>query len=511
MAEAKRSEATRAEATRAASASGCAAPAAHPVPDGVPISVTLPPAPPFTVGSVPRSWWRRPPVSDLSWQLTFRGLAWMQPLAARAAADGQAASLAALVAQAVALHRNNPDPGTSTDGWDEGTALRRLETLNCLYALTRDERLRPAMAACVAVQFGPRYYGPPRTRVHNHGLLANLRVARAGQLLARRDWRDRALARIRAEAPLAWTARGTTWEQATAYQLANLDLWTEAAEVLEADDPGDATARLIRTLTARARGVARWMTEPDGHLVQIGDSGRDRGLTHPQGTMRLFRDDEAGFVIGRWSWSDPATTYYTLRYGPPLRAHGHQDRGGVTWSTAGVRVVVDPGYYAYDPESRFFDYQEAPEAHNVSRPATGALAVDKHVRLVSVKAQSTAHAFKISDSLFGRSHTRTVNVNSRTRTLRVADTYAGKGQQLQFWHLHEAWTLTRRSPGRLVFRHPAGRTLTLTTTGAVSAVRRGSSAPVAGWVFPHRHDSEPASQVTLRATGSVLRTTLTVR
>jgi hypothetical protein len=37
--------------------------------------------------------------------------------------------------QVSAFNTQNPDPGTAQYGWDEGTALRRLETLNCLYWL----------------------------------------------------------------------------------------------------------------------------------------------------------------------------------------------------------------------------------------------------------------------------------------------------------------------------------------------------------------------------------------
>jgi hypothetical protein len=61
----------------------------------------------------------------------------------------------------VTFHRQNPDPGDSLYGWDEGTALRRLDVLSCLYALTRSSTLVAGMKADVAVLLGPRYYGPP--------------------------------------------------------------------------------------------------------------------------------------------------------------------------------------------------------------------------------------------------------------------------------------------------------------------------------------------------------------
>src|SRR3954454_9237028 len=87
----------------------CGGPAADPSPGGRPTVVTLPPAAPFTVGAIPAALWRRPPVSDPTWRLNFLALRWMNPLARRAAMDGQTASLAALVAQAVRFHQQNPD------------------------------------------------------------------------------------------------------------------------------------------------------------------------------------------------------------------------------------------------------------------------------------------------------------------------------------------------------------------------------------------------------------------
>ena len=116
------------------------------------------------------------------------------------------------------------------------------------------------------------------------------------------------------------------------------------------------------------RQVSGWLTEPDGKIVLIGDADEQAGVTRPGASARSFRDDEAGLGVGRWSWNDTATTYYTVRYGPPMRAHGQEDRDGVTWTPHGVRVLVNPGRYTYDPASRFIAYQDGPSSHNVAVP-----------------------------------------------------------------------------------------------------------------------------------------------
>ena len=82
--------------------------------------------------------------------------------------------------------------------------MRRLTALNCLYQLTADDRLVTPMTAEVGVLTGPRYYGPPYHKVHNHGLMANLAVLRA-RLLGRHAWISTALARMSTEAPLAFS------------------------------------------------------------------------------------------------------------------------------------------------------------------------------------------------------------------------------------------------------------------------------------------------------------------
>jgi Heparinase II/III N-terminus len=498
------------------SESGCLPPSANPVLDGEPIVVYLRPyAEPFTVGQIPASWWKNPPHPDPSWQLALRGFSWVQPLAQRAVQDGQYQSLSALMYQVIAFNTQNPDPGTSQYGWDEGTALRRLETLNCLYWLARAAglsygHLSGSMDDNVAVQFGPRYAGPPYRPVHNHGLMANLRILRAGVLRDVASWRTRAMDRMSAEAPLAWSSRGVSWEQSSTYHKVNIDLWDEAAAAIEAQVPSSTTPATIRRYTARAKVVFQWMTEPDGGIVKIGDSDDQVGTPNLRNYATAFRDDQAGWVIGRWSWSDPGTTYYTMRYGPPRRAHGHQDRPCVTFTTMGVRVLVGVGRYTYDTASPWYRWQISPVGQNCSY-TDATLTTSRAVSVTGAKVQTTAHAWTTTDTQFGgRTHTRSININGSTHAMRVIDTYTGTGTHRQSFHLDPAWQLVSKSTQAVRFSHPAGRSLRITTSGAVSSVVRGLTNPIAGWVFPRRANRTAAYQVFLRSNTTRLDTTLTV-
>jgi hypothetical protein len=494
---------------------GCGAAAPDPVHDGAPIVVTLGAGPSFTVGAIPASWWRKPPYGDAGWQLHLRGMVWAAPLAQRAYQDGQVRSLRALVDQVLAFHRQNPDPGTGTAasaadanawGWDEGTALRRLATEDCLYAVTKDPRLAAAIAADVSVEFGPRYYGPSRYIVHNHGVWADLGVVRAADLLGRKDWATRSINRLLTNAPQPWTPAGTSIEQSSSYQVFNVELWGQVLDMLTAHGVAAASVARVREFVTAARRVSPWLSEPDGRLVVLGDSEATAGVPAPRRTARTFRDDRAGLIVGRWSWTDRATTYYTIRYGPPRLAHGQQERAGLTWSTKGLRVLVGPGKGPFDPAVGYRAWSAGAAAHNVSTVDGRALDPRAWVTVKASTMGARTHTWATQDRLFGLGHIRTYAILHETRTLTVKDTYEGKAAFRQHWHLDPRWALTSRSRDgkRLRFTSPAG-TLTVTTTG-VATVLRGGTRPVAGWNFPGGSTRVPAAEIQVKAAGTATTT-----
>jgi hypothetical protein len=490
--------------------SRCGAESATRITDPTAITVTLPPAKPFTVGRIPAETWRRTPIKDLSWKLKFLGLSWMRPVAARAHTDNQPAVLTALVAQAVAFHKENPDTGREAEGWDEGTAMRRLETENCLYALTRSADLVPGMEADAAVQFSNRYYGPPHHTVHNHGLMANLQLIRAADLLHRGEWKKTALQRLAREAPKAFSPMGTSLEQSAQYQHVNAVLWAQAADQLETSPGSRDTAVKIRRTVDDAYRMLAWMTQPDGRLVQFGDSDEGKGRPLVMAGTQSVRDDVAGLVAGRWSWTDPKTTYYTVRYGPPRRAHGHRDQaGGVTFYAKGVRVLVGAGRHSYNRDDPFRTYQLTPQGENVAVPAPG-FVTPAPAQVTVATFTPDRHSITVKDQLYLLPHTRTIDVAPDRMT--VADSFESAQTWNQSWHLDPKWKPAGRSTGRLVFRHPNGRTLTVTTTGRFAGLRHGvTGADTAGWHFPSAGVRQPAYQITVHNNGPLCTTEFTVR
>ena len=446
-------------------------------------------------------------MSDPGWQLWFYGFMWLHPLAQRAAQDGQQKSLAALVEQMVQFHTVDRDHGRSELGWDGGAAIRRLTAENCLYQLTRSERLVAGMTADAEVLLGPRYHGPPYRRVHNLGVMANLVLLHAAQLLGNRQWTLKAMARMRAESTLVFSRKGMSFEQSSSYHSLNVRLWVRAAEELERAVPKDPAVRTLKGILAKAERVIAWLTEPDGNLVMIGDSDETPGRTRSKAQDRVLRDDQTGLGVGRWSWSDPRTTYYTVRYGPAMRAHGQQDRGGVTWSALGTRILVGVGRYTSDPASKYYPYAKGATSHNVAFPTKGRLVTSRTVSVRRMSHTSTRQAWQFADSLFGTAHARALLVDAEAHRLSATDAFGRRTSFVQKWHLDTAWRLASVSKhGRkAVFTRSGGRRLALSTTGSIS-VRRGSTRPVAGWYFPSLGHRSGNIEVTVSARGKATTT-----
>jgi hypothetical protein len=475
------------------------------VPDGVPIVVSVPPGPAFTVGKIPKTWWRTPPYGDSGWQLQLRGFIWVNPLAQRAYNDGQKESLKALVDQLVAFHAENPDPNTNDAGWDEGSALRRLGAENCLYSLTKDSRLVKGMQADVAVQYGWRFYGPPyKAAVHNHGVMADHAVVRAGDLLGRKDWVDRSLNRLQASAPGAWTPQGVNREQSSSYHVFNTVLWGWVADTFDQHrGAGNAGSKLIRGLVTRATSVSGWLTEPDGKLTVYGDAGAETGYKHPGYTARTFRDDAAGLAVGRWSWTDPKTSYYVIRYGPKRWGHGQQDRVGITWSAQGRRILVNPGRAPYDSGNLFRPYAAAATSHNVAVVDKRTIDTTAAAKLVSTVQRAAWHTWNFTDNLYGVRHDRQISVLRDIRRLVCTDTVKGKVIR-QYWHLDPAWLYTGRSPsGHTMWFAAGGHRLKVSSSGVLTRLR-ASTSPVAGWNFPTASTRSGGSELQVKASSKVL-------
>lgn len=435
--------------------------------------------------------------SDPTRRLYWQSLLWAVPvyLAGPDVAPGLKAGIVEGLAE-------DPDPGSATAddlaaavaaGWSEGTNTRREQVLNCLVPLTGDDALRASLEASVTANLDARrYYGPPYHRVHNHGTMANLALVDSSVVLARPELGVAAAQRLLAEIPALFDSGGFTREESAAYHMFNLSLWERTYAVLAAL-PAHPDLTPLAVLIRRARVVAAQLTSPLGRLATLGDGWPTTGAA-PLPNQALWLTDGWGLLAGRWSWTDPSTTWFTVRLGLPRVAHGQYDHTSFTWSTWGTDVIVDPGSYSHDPTNLLASWQSSPGAHNLAVPAHPAV-LDHGSRLVTRVRSGRRDTMRITSSMFTVPVTRTLVVDDALHRVTVTDT--ARTALTEHLHLAAGWRLTHRTTYTLFFRkgHRVAVVRAL-TRGVRLSVVTGSRSPVAGWVFgPAKEQATPAPQV----------------
>ena len=359
-----------------------------------------------------RGWAANNP-KDPSWTLWFHSLAWLVPLAL----DDSQTAIEVFIERDRAL----PDPGPSVGnrerrpvGWTQGQFRTRLDTANCLFNLTKDERLVPIAKRLAQANMDPRRYpGPPNFPVHNHGTMSNITLMQAGKAFGRPDWVEMALERFARDLPYVFEPCGMMREQSSTYQLHNLRLWTKTAALLDVE------------LTRQERALGA-LVRPDGVLESIGDGQPASGLT-PNGQSLWCR--ETGWAAGTLGDS-----HFTLRFGPSMDYHGHRDHGGITWFALGAPVLSDRGLFSKDRGDRF-TFAHSMAAHSVFEPV-GSPRYDPD----TTASRISAREYVVSDAADGITRERRVSF-SPTRLV-VKDRGTGAKEWIQHWQLAPGWRPT---------------------------------------------------------------------
>lgn len=344
-----------------------------------------------------------------------------------------------------------PDPGFAAgtsalreSGWTPGMIRLRMGTVSCLFAATGDMRLRAVMEALVAANLDPyRYRGSPIYSPHNHGTLANVVLLEAARVFDRPEWRETAILRFEADAGSVFGDCGMTTEQSTTYHRLNVNLWRRALAQLGAEvDPeinlGD---------TVQKAALATWqLTRPDGVLDAIGNGNPVRvrptslGLADDSTVPTLLYCPDEGWAANRTSWDDSAT-HYVLRFGPRPRAHGHEDRGALTWSPLGVPVFSDRGIFDRKRGERW-RWARSAAAHSTFH-GIGATWLRHfraaYARVGEVDTYRVTTAYR-SDAL-ERVFTIPMTADDTEAVLHVADTGRSlqSRQWYQRWQLDQGW------------------------------------------------------------------------
>ena len=122
--------------------------------------------------------------------------------------------------------------------------------------------------------------------------------------------------------------------------------------VAEVVGSGLASDEALTDLLARMQALCRWMHDPDGDIVALGD--KPSSLDNPASTpptgppdrgMALFR--EGGYWFVREPGSTPETSYLAQTSAFHSRIHKHCDTGAVVWHDLGRPILIDPGSFGY--------------------------------------------------------------------------------------------------------------------------------------------------------------------
>lgn len=262
--------------------------------------------------------------------------------------------------------RANPDRGSKLmkGGWSEAAVTKRLQSVSCLYGLSKDRRLIPVVEQLAAANMDDsRYYGPPMRKAHNHGVMADRALIDAARILGRPDWEAKAIQRLRTQLSGTFDSCGMMFEQSSTYQNFHSSLWGQIA---------NRTKELPLSLEVmvaadKARGMVESIANPDGSYEIIGDGKR---LTIP--TLGQVKTQSRWCPVSGWAAtttvSGALVQHGVVRFGPGIRFHGHADRGAMTWwvggqERVGKRVLVDRGLHGKNEDWRL-SYARGPEAHS---------------------------------------------------------------------------------------------------------------------------------------------------
>ncbi len=317
-------------------------------------------------------------------------------------------------------------------------------------------------------------------------------------------------------------AQGVTNEQATGYAGFTYDLWTQAERQLAA-----CGYRLPVSITSRIALMPAFLaqaTQPDGNLVQIGDTYVE---TPPQapGTPLQYAATRgaagspppqrvavytAGYVFGRSTWRPFGTaSFYSLRFGPGRQVHGHDDHMSLTYYARGRNLLVNAGHTGYE-NTAYRAYLKSPEASNVLVMPGVPFSAAAPTGLIRQAIGPDGQFFEFTDTAFGgHPRDRSVYICQQPDLVLVFDRASGASSYQQLWHLDPGLTVTRVSRSYAVATAPGTQLeiRQIPLPGQVipsgsTRVIRGQTSPYQGWVSHQMLQRIPAPVITMTRTGS---------
>lgn len=357
--------------------------------------------------------WTADPFSSRNWQFQHHALRWISP-ARHLAMDGDRDAREFWMSTAQSWIRHNPPeaPASQFSWIDMADGLRAQELVfGWPLAETPDEK--QALLSALETH-GTWLADPEHLSEGNHALHQDLGLFVLASFLRRREWQDLAVRRLAELFEGSFDENGANDEGSVEYHRLNLAWWTSAWDRVAMEDV-EVPRHVQQTLTRAADFLAH-ATRPDGFMMTIGDTHLKRveASGRPEIDYVATLGDEGeppssttvvapnGFILGRSGWGGEGRSYaeetsYSLRYGPQIRSHQHEDRGGITFFSGGRDWITDPGSYNYEPKDPFRRHLRSRQAHNLVVVDDREYAPAGHVRLERAEVSDHAHDYAVVD------------------------------------------------------------------------------------------------------------------
>ncbi|GAA3125709.1 heparinase II/III domain-containing protein [Streptosporangium carneum] len=389
--------------------------------------------------------WLADPHRNRSWALNLHALRWMGRLVVEHERSGRREYLDRAAEIAEHWARKNPrgGAGVSPWAWAEHPVALRAPALVSLSAYVRDAWLSDSLVEHAELLADPALY----RRGHNHGLDQDIALLAIGCRFGHEPWKDLAVRRMTDSAELAVDAQGVLHEQAPRYGVYVHQRLGTALEAVRRCGAG-----IPESLAARRRSLETYVshaTQPDGRLTPIGDSpadARPKGFRHEEPTTKVF---DGGYVFGRTAWDDPGSAYYSIRFGPGRRLHGHEDHLGVTYYAHGRDILVEAGFHSYE-RTEYRAWTTSPEAHNVPVVVGAEFQEGVATRLVRSSVDRDRQSYLLADEAYGVSRTRSVLVSHGADLMAVLDTAQAGSTLRNLWHFAPSLKVISNHGGRVV-------------------------------------------------------------
>lgn len=372
------------------------------------------PHPAWTLPEEPT--WKEDPFTDRNWTFQYHMLRWLEPLR-RAAAKGDQRAYAMWWRWTKDWVEKNPRSAPQSPwAWtDMSDGIRAQQVCLAAPLIAKQDPQQLEWLEAVIRDHAEHLADPKFMGNANHALHQQESLFVCGRVLGDEDLWTLAADRMSALLHEQYDEQGVNAEGAVAYHYNNYLWWERALKRFDAERmprPDGADRHL------HAPEEIAHATRPDGTLVSIGDTDlqnpkmvespfiafvttNGRSGTAPKDRVKVY---DAGYVFGRSGWGSRSRPYadqafYSLRFGPSRRVHGHPDGTSLTYSASGVNWIVDPGKYQYD--------KSAARAHFTSRAAHSVLTIENRkvfknadVQLVRQLTTSRSHDFLLEDNSF---------------------------------------------------------------------------------------------------------------